>query len=231
MTRTPNLQLCQWASTDVVDVSQVNENFTKLDNVGVRLDGADSKFQTVNGQFSAVDNKINSVDAKFGGVNTRLNAADSRLNNADAKFLDVDARLARTGHIKLKEIITQAPAEAISFNISDIDFKQWHTLTVWLSSNTPEKLIVTSLYYIQKSGGSYQMVPQSGVNDVPLILTFYCLYHDTVPTFVEFFTNVGSSTPRTSYSVPKATGELVLSCTHTGNTLPAGVKIMIWGEH
>lgn len=231
MTRTPNLQLCQWADTDVVDVSQVNENFTKLDNVGVRLDGADSKFQTVNAQFSALDSKIGTVDAKFAGVNTRLNAADGRLNNADTKFLDVDARLARTGHIKLKEIITEAPAQAISFNISDIDFKQWHNLTMWIFSNTPDSMILNSLYYMKKTGDFALMIKDTSYHDRPLILTFFCLYYDNSTTYVQYRTGVNEFDTRSSYSVPNSTGELMLSCTNNGAVLPAGVKIMIWGEH
>lgn len=245
MTRTPNLQLCQWAPTDVVDVGQVNENFTKLDQLGVRADGIDSRIGNVDarlgGEIAAAQTRLSGeigaaetrLSGKIDGVDTRIS---TRINGVDARITAVDGKFATTGRIKLKEVVTGQAAMVVAIAINDIDFTRYRAVHVDITG--PTKSIYSKLIRFDDGAGCESCDnSSSGMSRFGMLETYYggtyltirCDYQNNRSFMVSWCNTYEQATGYCTRPLAQIQN-LVLYSTSDGDPVAADRKLIFWGE-
>ena len=188
---TTNYNLNQWEATDKVLRTEFNEDNSKIDaalnSLASQVAGKAAQSavtaltQTVSGK--ADQSALNSLTQT---VNGKANQADltalSQTVAGKADQADVDALTAKAGTQLIKRVTLSETAEYYHFDLTDIDWSQWSTVTIRLKPT----LVTGDTFRFYLYMGN--VAPQLTYNPIPLaVLHLFPLFDETSKILGLFF--------------------------------------------
>ena len=183
---TTNYNLNQWEATDKVLRTDFNEDNAKID--AALKTNADAIAAETAARTAAVNSKADAatVAALSETVSSKADAATvtalSQTVAGKADQADVDALTAKAGTQLIKRVTLSETAEYYHFDLTDIDWSQWSTVTIRLKPT----LVTGDTFRFYLYMGN--VAPQLTYNPIPLaVLHLFPLFDETSKILGLFF--------------------------------------------